>query len=157
MDAEIKEGMDEKDFICVKCDRKINPNNYDEKGHLTSEKLNWALTKYNQQKEAAKQSLTDETDEMRKMRKEELSNLLTRGQEYKKTWNKNGIIQFKNERIAILSRMFGSQVEFIVAYDDLTKEGYRLMAIDEGKEGGTGNLMGGVNSYYYFQKTEFVR
>jgi len=30
----------------------------------------------------------------------------------------------------------GSQVEFIVAYDDLTKEGYRFMAIDEGKEGG---------------------
>ena len=28
------------------------------------------------------------------------------------------------------------QVEVIVAYDDLTKEGYQLMAIDEGKEGG---------------------
>lgn len=79
--------------------------------------------------------------------------------EYKKNWNKYGVIQFKNERIAILQRSWGSQVEFIVAYDDLTKEGYRLMAIDEGKEGGqaSGGFTGGVNAYFYFQKMEFVR
>lgn len=79
--------------------------------------------------------------------------------DYKNHWNKNGIIQFKNERIAILQRAWGSQVEFIVAYDDLTKEGYRLMAIDEGKEGGqaSGGFTGGVNAYFYFQKMEFVR
>jgi len=55
--------------------------------------------------------------------------------------------------------MWGSQVQFIVAFDDLTKEGYRLMAIDEGKEGGqaSGGFTGGVNAYFYFQKMEYVR
>ena len=60
----------------------------------------------------------------------------SRSEEYKKHWDKNGVIQFKNERIAILHRMVGAQVQFIVAFDDLTKEGYRLMAQDEGKTGG---------------------
>mgnify|MGYP006422900407 FL=1 len=84
--------------------------------------------------------------------------LRTRTQDYKKDWNKRGIIQFKNERIAILQRVWGSQVEFIAAYDDLTNEGYRCVAHDEGKEGGSGmGATGGVNSYFYFQKMEYVR
>lgn len=79
--------------------------------------------------------------------------------QYKAQWDKNGIIQFKNERMAILQRMWGQQVQFIVACDQLTKEGYRLMAIDEGKSGGqsSGGFTGGVNAYFYFQKMEFVR
>ena len=31
------------------------------------------------------------------------------------------------------------------------------MVIDEGKEAGVGGLTGGIASYYYFQKMEFVR
>ena len=40
----------------------------------------------------------------------------------------------------------------------ITKEGYRLMAIDEGKtiQGGAG-FSGGLNAYYYFQKMEYVK
>jgi hypothetical protein len=34
--------------------------------------------------------------------------LLVRTPEYKKKWNKNGIMQFKNERIAILQRAYGA-------------------------------------------------
>jgi hypothetical protein len=34
----------------------------------------------------------------------------------------------------------------------MTREGYWLMAIDEGKTGDSGSFMGGINSYYYFQK-----
>jgi len=84
--------------------------------------------------------------------------LKTRIGDYKKDWNKRGIIQFKNERIAILQRVWGEQVEFIIAFDDLTKEGYRCIAHDEGKEGGSGlGATGGINSYFYFQKMEFVR
>ncbi len=78
---------------------------------------------------------------------------------FKREWNKNGVVQFKNERIAILQRMWGQQVQFIVAFDNLTKEGYRCIAHDEGKEGGqaSGGFTGGVNSYFYFQKMDFVR
>ena len=76
---------------------------------------------------------------------------------YKRAWDKDGIIQYKTEYIAILQRKWGSQVQFIVAFDELTKEGYRLMAIDEGKRGSTDNWSGGVNAYFYFQKMEYVR
>ena len=99
-------------------------------------------------KNEAKKEILVQYDELKK-----------RSPEYKNHWDKNGIIQFKNERIAILQRTWGSQVEFIVAFDDLTKEGYRLMSIDEGKEGGqsSGGFTGGVNAYFYFQKIDFVR
>ena len=51
------------------------------------------------------------------------------------------------------------QVEFIIAFDDLTEEGYRLMAIDEGKSGGdsSGGFTGGVNAYFYFQNMKYVK
>ena len=75
---------------------------------------------------------------------------------YKTKWNKNGIIQFKNERIAILKRGIGKQVEFIVAFDELTKEGYRMMAQDDGSEAHSTGFSGGINSYYYFQKIDAV-
>ena len=87
----------------------------------------------------------------------QLEELKQRSPEYKKHWDKHGIIQFKNERIAILHRGQGAQVEFIVAFDDVTKEGYRLMAIDEGKEANIGGVTAGVSSYYYFQKMDFVK
>lgn len=77
--------------------------------------------------------------------------------QYKAQWDKNGVVQFKSDSIAILQRMWGQQVQFIVACDQLTKEGYRLMAIDEGKTGSSGGLAGGVNAYFYFQKIDFVR
>jgi hypothetical protein len=78
--------------------------------------------------------------------------LYKRTPEYKKFWDKNGIIQFKNDRIAILKRSWGAQVEFIIAFDDLTAEGYELKAIDEGKTADAQGITGGINSYYYFQK-----
>ena len=77
--------------------------------------------------------------------------------EYKSQWHKDGIIQFKNERIAILQRMWGAQVQFIVAFDEVTKEGYRLMAIDEGKTANAGGFSGGANAYFYFQKMDYVK
>lgn len=85
--------------------------------------------------------------------------LQNRTKDYKPKWNKDGTIQYKDENCAILKRSIGSQVQFIIAYSDLTKEGYRLMAIDEGKTAGGGSIdiSGGVSSYYYFQKIELVR
>jgi hypothetical protein len=82
----------------------------------------------------------------------ETTELFKRTPEYKKNWNKYGIIQFKNDRIAILKRSFGAQVEFIIAFDDITGEGYELKAIDEGKQANGQVLSGGLDSYYYFQK-----
>jgi len=83
--------------------------------------------------------------------------LITKHDKTKEQWDKNGIVQFKDEAIAILQRKWGSQVQFIIACSQLTKEGYRLMAIDEGKEGSSGGFSGGVNAYFYFQKMDFVK
>ena len=87
-------------------------------------------------------------------KKERHQDVKSRVDQYKSAWDKNGVMQFKNERVAILQRMWGQQVEFIIAYDDLTEEGYELKAIDEGKTGGqaSGGFTGGVNAYFYFQK-----
>jgi hypothetical protein len=77
----------------------------------------------------------------------------------KANWDKNGVVQYKDEGLVILQRMWGQQVQFIVACSQVTKEGYRLMTIDEGKSGGqsSGGFTGGVNAYFYFQKMDYVR
>jgi hypothetical protein len=77
--------------------------------------------------------------------------------EFKSQWDKNGIVQFKNDRVAILKRMVGQQVQFIVAYDKVTEEGYRLMAIDEGITAQGSGFSGGASAYFYFQKMDYVR
>lgn len=96
-------------------------------------------------------------DKAKQDKSERFTELQKRISQYKPMWDKGGVIQFKNERIAILQRRFGAQVEFIIAFDDLTAQGYELKAIDEGKTAEGQGLTGGVNSYYYFQKKEFVR
>ncbi len=80
-----------------------------------------------------------------------------RHNEFKAMWQKGRVVQFKNDKIAILMRAHASQVQFIVAFDQVTREGFRLMAIDEGKEASAGGFTGGVSSYYYFQKMDYVR
>lgn len=90
-------------------------------------------------------------------KKEQYEGLKNRIESYKHRWDKDGIIQFKSEHIAILQRKYGFQVEFLIAFEDITKEGYRLRAIDAGKTADGGGFMGGMNSYFYFQKTNYVR
>ena len=53
--------------------------------------------------------------------------------------------------MAILQKALGKQVEFIIAFDDLTKEGYKLMAIQE-IQSADGKSVSGINSNYFFQK-----
>jgi len=72
-------------------------------------------------------------------------------------WDKVGVVHFKSEFVAILQRKYGFQVEFIVAFEDLTREGYRSRTLDEGKTGYSGGFMGGINSYYYFQRNHYIK
>jgi len=56
------------------------------------------------------------------------------------------------------------EVAFIKAFSDLTREGYRLMAQDEGGSLNLGGIVSagvnaycaGVNAYFYFQKIKYV-
>jgi hypothetical protein len=83
-----------------------------------------------------------------------LKDLSERAKSYKPRWDKNGVIQFKSEYICILQKKWRSQVEFIVAFEDLTREGYRLMAIDSAGKSSDDIVPSGTESYYYFQKME---
>jgi hypothetical protein len=40
-------------------------------------------------------------------------------------------MQFKSDHVAILQRILEEQVQFIVAFDELTEVGYKLKAINE--------------------------
>jgi len=83
----------------------------------------------------------------------QMNEILRRKNEYEKHWDKDGIVQFKNGRIAILLRMWLKQVEFIIAFDDLVAEGYKLVGIDESREPNPhGGWDIGGESYFYFQK-----
>ena len=75
-------------------------------------------------------------------------------EEYKKNWSKHSVIEFKNERIAILHNTPKLRVQFLRAFDDLTKEGYRLMASEHLDLSHNYDTFTG---FYYFQKIDFVK
>ncbi|MGI0022963.1 MAG: hypothetical protein ACRD9Q_08900 [Nitrososphaeraceae archaeon] len=156
--------------LCFLCSKKIGPfiEQYSTKDFQNdrvslppnfTEDRRTCATCFNQLKKTEKEfeNLAKQNSDLDK--KERIEDLRRRVGQYKPMWDKNGVIQYKDEFVAILQRTWGVQVEFIIAYSDLTKEGYRLMAIDEGKSGGqsSGGFTGGVNSYYYFQKIQYVK
>lgn len=85
----------------------------------------------------------------KQIKKEHYQDLRGGVEEYKPLWDKDGVIQFKSNNIAILQRKLGTLVEFIIGFDDVTREGNDLRAVDEGKES---SFSSGMNSFYYFQK-----
>ena len=74
--------------------------------------------------------------------------------------NKDLTVIYKNERIAILRGGGGAKslIEVIVAFDELTKEGYRLMSTGSAFDlAGRSNMIAGFggpsgNTFLYFQK-----
>ncbi len=74
--------------------------------------------------------------------------------------NKDLTVIYKNERIAILRGDGGAKslIEVIVAFDELTKEGYRLMSTGSAFDlAGRTNMIAGFggpsgNTFLYFQK-----
>ena len=68
--------------------------------------------------------------------------------EVKKDWNKKNVIEYKNDRVAMIQRKWGEQIEFIQAFDKLTAEGYVLRT----NESYSGKFSGRNITYFYFQK-----
>ena len=74
---------------------------------------------------------------------------------FKATWDKKGTIVYKNERIAILKASTEKFERFLVAFDQVTKEGYRLMGSGIGLDSvsqWTGLAGGSNTTYLYFQR-----
>jgi len=76
--------------------------------------------------------------------------------EVQKKYKKDRLYEYKDEYCAILQRIGGAEVAFIKAFSDLTREGYRLMAQDEGGSLNLGIVTAGVNAYFYFQRIKYV-
>jgi len=62
-----------------------------------------------------------EYKELQDFKKERFLEIKNKVDQYKPLWDKEGVIQFKNEYVAILQRKVSKQVEFIVAFDDPTE------------------------------------
>ena len=77
---------------------------------------------------------------------------------YKSEWDKKNVVQFKNERIAILKNEHNKQVQFIVAFDQILKEGYVLIGTADSQDSSgfaSKSLGGGAASVmFYFQKAK---
>ena len=77
---------------------------------------------------------------------------------YKSEWDKKNVVQFKNERIAILKNEHNKQVQFIAAFDQVLKEGYVLIGTADGQDstGMAAKAMGGgaTSTMFYFQKAK---
>lgn len=124
------EGMTDTDIVCYEC--------------------------YNDVKKEVIQYKKAHKEEIDRLNKEEDLELKKIEDGFKGKWNKNGVIEYKDEYCAILQRLPRARVQFLKAYSDLTREGYRLMAQDEGGSIHTGIISAGVNAYFYFQKIEYV-
>ena len=77
---------------------------------------------------------------------------------YKFQWDKKNVVQFKNERIAILKNEQNKQVQFIVAFDQVLKEGYVLIGTADSQDssGLASKSFGGsaASVMFYFQKAK---
>lgn len=91
--------------------------------------------------------------EPNKMKSQRCQQLTDRVPQYKPNWDKGGVIEYKDEFCALLHRSVSAQVEFIIAFSDLTKEGYRLMTQDECISGSNGEIRGSLNSYFTTSRT----
>ena len=84
------------------------------------------------------------------------ADLNKRSEAAKNKWNKNGVYVWKGDNTACLQKRHNGQVQFFLAFEDLTQEGFILKAQDEGKEGQAGGFSGGMNSFYFFQRSNVV-
>lgn len=147
----IPQGMTEKDQICEVCIKEGKTSaNYKSSPTLPSSSSTTPSQNNTIQTPKQDPSKNSTVEELRGF-------VVDNHDKFKERWNKDEVIQFKDDSIAILKRVVGSQVQFITAFSKITNEGYRLMAIDEGMEvKGTG-VSGGINAFFYFQKIDLVK
>ena len=81
--------------------------------------------------------------------------IATEHDRFKDACDKKGTIVYKNERIAILKASTEKFERFLVAFDQVTKEGYRLMGSGIGLDSvsqWTGLAGTSNTTYLYFQR-----
>ena len=66
-----------------------------------------------------------------------------------------GVIYLKTEAIAVLVRKKGNEAEFFESFDSITKEGYKMMLLEEIMDPIPG-LNVKLAYVYYFQNVKFI-
>ncbi len=111
---------------------------------------------YHEVKKEILQYKKEHKEENKRLKKEEEKDKEFQEAEVKGKWKKSATIEYKDEYCTILHRMINNKVQFIKAFSDITKQGYRLIVQDEGGSVNIGIINAGMDSYYYFQKIEYI-
>jgi len=163
-------GMTNDDKICDKCFSNLPKNkDYEKQKALEKEekeKRKAEEKKLNEEKKILKEILEKEEKEKRKAEEKKLNEEkkilkeiqqkenVKRFDEIRTRFHKHETIMYQDEYCAIVKKI--TDLSFIKAFSDLTREGYRLMAQDEGGQFHLGIASVGIDSYYFFQKIEYV-
>jgi len=133
------EGMTNTDHVCYECYQKVKKEviQYKKEHKEEIDILN--------KEDKSKQKILD------KQQSEEMEK---RYDKIKTQFHKHETVMYKDEYCAIVKKI--EDLTFIKAFSDLTREGYRLMAQDEGGQFHLGIASVGAGSYYFFQKIEYV-
>ena len=75
----------------------------------------------------------------------------------KELWRTKETVQLKTDAIAILWNKRDSEAEFFAAFDEITKEGYRLVWSEVVKAINAGPIAIQIGTYYYFQHRDFIK
>jgi hypothetical protein len=125
-------GMTENDRVCDECYHKVKRE----------------VIQYKKEHKEENKRLEKKKEEEEKIIIGEIAN----------KYQKYGVVKYKDEYCAILEKISGERTEllFIKEFSKLTQEGYRLMAQDEGGSFHLGLESVGSNSFYFFQKIEYI-
>jgi len=133
------EGLTKDDSVCYDCYHKVKKE----------------VLEYKKQHKEEIDRLNKEEDlELKISKEKEQKENKQRYDEFKSRFDKYATIKYKDEYCAKVKKI--DDISFIMAFSDLTREGYRLMAQDEGGQFHLGIASVGAGSYYFFQKIEYV-
>ena len=99
---------------------------------------------------AIKKELNEEVQENKKQ-------IIGKVKSIKKLWKNKEIVQLKTDAIAVLFKKRGYEDEFFTEFDNLTKEGYRMMLMEPVKALDAGPLDIQIGNYYFFQKGSLIK
>lgn len=131
-------GMTHGDRVCFNCYHKVKGD----------------VLKYKKQHKEESIEFEKQYKESEKQYKEEERKAIDTIRGNIRKWS---VIIYKDEYCAIVEKVGTNNVQFLKAFSDLTKEGYRLMVQDEGTSIAFIGLQGGINSFYFFQKIKYVQ
>jgi hypothetical protein len=151
---ESPKGMTNNDYICDECFSKL-PKNKELEKERTAYHAQFVANKAVEKEEREKQKELEKEEykKQKELEEKEDSELKKEIDEIKSHFQKGSTV-YKDEYCAIVKKI--DDLTFVKAFRNLTREGYRMMAQDEGGQFHLGIASVGSGSYYFFQKIEYI-